>query len=82
VKERELEGKVVVQYTRESKHRKPEVTTANQGGEPDGGSSGWGDRGGDDSGFTNPVCVGAGDTTWTVVKSLSSDSNRANVSAR
>ena len=41
-----------------------------------------GDGSGDEPEFTNPVCVGAGDTTCTVVKSLSSASNRARVSAR
>jgi len=42
-----------------------------------------GDGGGNfgDPGVTNPVCVGVCDTTRTVVKSLSSASNRASVSA-
>ena len=64
-------------------------TTANQGGEADESCSEWDDVGvgdgpGGDLGITNPVCVGAGDTIWTVVKSLSSESasNRARVSAR
>ena len=45
-----------------------------------GGDGGDGSDGG--PGSTNPVCVGAGDTTRTVVTSLSSASNRARVSAR
>ncbi|KAF9649954.1 hypothetical protein BDM02DRAFT_1704409 [Thelephora ganbajun] len=54
----------------------PQVRETNTAGEEDEGG------GGCDPGFTNPVCVGAGETTHTVVKSLSSASNRASVSTR
>jgi hypothetical protein len=57
-----------------SKSPKPEQVGGRNGSYSCGGLGG-------DPGSTNPVCVGAGDSI-TVAKSLSSDSNRANVSAR
>jgi len=63
--------------TKNRRHNyKPEKTSTTETDQEDEGGFG------DDSGTTNPVCVGVGETATTVVKSLSSASNRPSVSAR